>query len=557
MDRLLELFFLPSMAIARVGSSTQPLDSFRYARSASGEDTIATQIEPAVSLKVQADGSVRPYKPDAISFKDAQGGIRPVAPFFELWGRFETPEGKSYEIALTPKALKGIGASTADLQYEVTLANIKAARRTANPACGFIARVAVAGNDHRVQPLLAISPHTADQEPLVLPDKPIPLGHLQVVRPVEKQAEIIVDGRAKKVDRGILRVRYTPPKGYVYGPPTAVNAPAPEVMPGVYEAPGIQFGRIHEIVPPERRILNTKTPWSTYVMLNGKFEDPQPQDGYDGAAVGSFQSWGCVDDTCDGSLVATLAVAGRRHRAVARILVGPPDFAPDRRPLFSAAHDIVDRDLPAIKIDSTTYPAAKREVLDIFERAFESVSLFNLDALRARALQENRIRFWLHSGLPPGVDKPRAGDESMTREDVDYVDKIPVLAPQDPSRFTAGVENLPLPYTSAANFAHAQLSSEVLLIDFLKRRGDVVKRIVRPPFGRFRQFPSVPADEANPQFRDPRVFRDQVNDMRMPPYIRDANMQPLSITWRQYDLLMAFIDFLQQHGEPQDATEQA
>jgi hypothetical protein len=79
---------------------------------------------------------------------------------------------------------------------------------------------------------------------------------------------------------------------------------------------------------------------------------------------------------------------------------------------------------------------------------------------------------------------------------------------------------------------------------------------VRPPFGRFRQFPSIPAADPNPQFRDPRVFRDQVNDMRMPPYIRDANMQPLSMTWHQYDMLMAFIDFLHKHGEPQEETEQ-
>ncbi len=554
MHRLLELFFLPSMAIARVGSSPEPVDSFRYASCATGEDTTDTQIEPTVSLNVQANGSVRPHKPDVISFKDARGRIRPVAPFFELWGRFEKDDGTPYEVALTPKRLKKIGASFADLQYEITLANIKAARRTANPACGFIAREAVAGNDHEARPLLAISPHTADQEPLVLPDKPVPLGQLQVIRPIEEQVDISVDGAVRKVDRGILRVRYTPPKGYVYGPATAINGPAPEVMPGVYEAPGIQFGRIHEIVPPERRILNAKTPWSTYVMLNGTHEDPQPQDGYDGAAVGSFQSWGCVDDTCDGSLVATLAVAGRRHRAVARVLVGPPDFAPDRRPLFSAMHDIVDRDLPTIKVDRTTYHAVKREVMDLFERAFESVGILNLDALRARALQENRIRFKLHSG-PTGEDKPRAGDKSMTRDDVDYVDKIPVLSPQAPSRFTAAVENMPLPYTSTAVFAHAQLRNEAVLMDFLKRRGDVVKRLVRPPFGRFRQLPPVAAADPNPQFRDPRVFRDQVNDMRMPPYIRDANMQPLSVTWHQYDMLMAFIDFLQEHGEPLEDTE--
>ena len=556
MDRLLELFFLPSMAIARVGSSPEPLDSFRYSRGTTRGDAVDTRIEPAVSLKVQADGSVRPCKPETIAFKDAKGAIRPVAPFFELWGRLESPEGECYEAAFSPSLLGKIGASIEDLQYEITLANLKAARRTGNAACGFVVRQAVPGNDHTPRALLAISPHTADQEPLVLPDNPIPLGQLQVIRPVEECIDPLADDDLKRVDCGVLRLRYTPPKGYVYGPPTATNGPAAEVAPGVYEAPGIQFGRIHEIVPPERRILNTKTPWSSYIMLNGMLEDPQPQDGYDGAAVGSFQSWGCVDDTCDGLLVATLAVAGRRYRAVARVIVGPPDFAPDRRPLFSAAHDIVDRDLPPIKIDGTNYESVKHEVVELFERAFEHASLFNLDALRARALQENRIRFALHSG-PVGRDEPRAGDESMTREDQPYVDKIPTLAPQDPSRFTAAVENLPLPYTSTVGFIHAPLKNEAVLIEFLKRRGDLVKKIVRPPFGRFRQFPQFASTEANPEFRDPRVFRDQLNDMRMPPYIRDANMQPLSLTWRQYHTLMAFIDFLQQHGEPENTTEQA
>ena len=61
---------------------------------------------------------------------------------------------------------------TGDLQYEVTLGNLKAARRTGNAACSFIARKTFKGNDHKRRELLAISPHTADQEPLVLPDKP-------------------------------------------------------------------------------------------------------------------------------------------------------------------------------------------------------------------------------------------------------------------------------------------------------------------------------------------------------------------------------------------------
>jgi hypothetical protein len=547
MEKLLELFFVPSMAIARVGSSSQPVDSFRLVKGKTRREAIDTRIEPAVSLRVLRDGSVQPYKPKTIAFKDEHEAVRPVAPFFELWCRVETESGEHREVPVSPALLSRLNASSSDLRYEITLANLKAARRTGYAACSFVAREAFSGDDYTPRTLLATSPHTADQEPLVLHDKPIPLGQLQIIRPSETHEGAFSDGDLAAVDCSVLRVRYTPPKGYVYGPPTAIDGPSPEVMPGVYEAAGTQFGRIHEIVAPERRILNTKTPWSSYVMLNGMFEDPQPQDGYDGAAVGSFQSWGCVDDTCDGTLVVTMAVAGKRHRAVARVIVSPPDFAPDRRPVFSAAHDIADRELSPVTVDKHNYESIKSEVVEVFARAFEHASLFNLDAARARALQENKIRLANHQG-PPGRDEPRAGSESMTREDEPYVDKIGTLAPQDPSRFTAALENLPLPYTSAVGFIHGPLKDEAILLEFLRRRGDQVKRIVRPPFGRFRQFLAFPNQDPNPAFRDPRVFRDQLHDMRMPPYIRDANLHPLSLTWRQYHMLVAFIDYLQGEG---------
>jgi len=180
-------------------------------------------------------------------------------------------------------------------------------------------------------------------------------------------------------------VRFTPPKGLVYGPPTAVYGPAPEVLPGVYEPAPILAGRVHEIVAPERRILNENTVWSKYIMMTGLFEDPQPQDGYDGAAIGNFQSWGCVDDTSDGLIVATLAVHGRRFRAAARVFTGPPDFAPDRRPFFSIADDIADRELPLPPVSTETFEVSKNEIVDLFHRAFETASLFNLDAPEAKA----------------------------------------------------------------------------------------------------------------------------------------------------------------------------
>ena len=552
MDSILEVFFLPPMAVARLGSGATPLASFSWAQANTRHDANETIIEPALSLRVEPDGSVTPYLPDAIEFKDDDGKIRPVAPFFELWAKVQSGDGGISDVPVTLDLLQRLGVSLHNISYEITLANHKAARRSDDPACGFSARAVVAGDDHVAHELLAFSPHTAGQEPLVRPENPIPLGSFQVIKPLKPSGDAAK--QHPDVDCSIVRVRFTPPKGLVYGPPTAVNGPAPQVMPGVYEAAGIQFGRVHEIVPPERRILNEHTVWSKYIMMNGRFEDPQPQDGYDGAAVGNFQSWGCVDDTSDGLIVATLAVHGRGFRAAARVFSSPPDFAPDRRPFFSIADDIADRELPLPPVSDATFEDSKNEIVDLFHRAFETASLFNLDAIRTRALQENRVRLGKHVG-PPGLDRPRAGGESMTAQDTPYVDRLPVLAPQQPSRFSAGGPDLRLPYAAVVSHVHSALKDEAVLIDFLRRRADAVEQVIRPPFARMHQMPPDPNAEADPHFRDPRVFRDQLHDMRMPPYMRDANLQPLSLSWRQYDLLIGVIEYLRTTGPAEDPPQ--
>jgi hypothetical protein len=96
---------------------------------------------------------------------------------------------------------------------------------------------------------------------------------------------------------------------------------------------------------------------------------------------------------------------------------------------------------------------------------------------------------------------------------------------------------------------------ETVLVDFLTRRPDHVRRLIRPPMGSFEQLPAQPASEPNPQFRDPRVERDMMHDMRMPPYMRDANYAPLSLSRRQYRTLMSLLDRLealqsQERGTP-------
>lgn len=87
-------------------------------------------------------------------------------------------------------------------------------------------------------------------------------------------------------------------------------------------------------------------------------------------------SLGVVDDTCEVHFSVVLTTSIERSldaRAVA--FVGPPDFAPDRRPFLSVADEINDR-----CGDAATRNAAMDEgqldrwVEDLFERIYETVS---------------------------------------------------------------------------------------------------------------------------------------------------------------------------------------
>src|SRR6516225_1463910 len=133
-----EAYFLPPLAIARLGGSEIPLDSFVWDANKSIHGGNRTVIEPAVSLRVMADGSLRPFLPNAIQFRDG-ALLRPVAPFFELW--VTTSDGHTHvEQPLTLALLEELGVDLGSVEYTITVANRKAHRRTGSAACAYIAR---------------------------------------------------------------------------------------------------------------------------------------------------------------------------------------------------------------------------------------------------------------------------------------------------------------------------------------------------------------------------------------------------------------------------------
>jgi hypothetical protein len=237
-----------------------------------------------------------------------------------------------------------------------------------------------------------------------------------------------------------------------------------------------------------------------------------------------------VDDTCDVVVAAAIVIQGRtRLTATARVFCGPPDYAPDRRPFVSLADDLVDRDPP---VDS---PEDLQDALDrlgdLFQRAWETASLANVDAMRDRALRGQPA-----SPFPPATTVR----DSMTPRDPLFDKTADLNSP--PSTHER------LPYASVAQAVHAPLADVEDLALFLRGNVDKMRHIVRPPFGAFAELDPAPDSGAapNPTHRDPRNDRDNLFDMRMPPFMRDADASPLSITRRQYRFLMNMINRLQE-----------
>ena len=499
MAQIEQILFLPPMAVARLGGSDTPLEAFTWSEDPSLHGAGLTVITPAITLVVQDDGSVLPNLPDTITFRDGNL-FRPAAPFLELWAKVS---GVDEIQPLTLNLLDANGAGPESLSFTVTAANRKAARRSGDNDCAFQASVTVIGTDHGKHPLLASS---SGARPLVSSERPIQLGTFQVIRPIPRSE--------MGIDLSLLRVRYTPATGQVFGPPGANAAADPDNE------------RQHVMVPPQNQILNTGTAWASYDADDSRFDNPQPSDTYDGAddtRRGNL-SFSIVDDTCDVVIDVAAVINNQRLSAQARVFCGPPDFSPDRRPFISLADDLVDRDPPADAQQVESLQDALDRLGDLFQRAYETASMVNLDATRATMMSgQPRSRFKPATTLPA----------SMTAGDAPYFDKD-----QDLNAPPSTHERLP--YASVAHDVHSSLTDVEDLIMFLQTNPDLVRRLIRPPYAAFSELPATVAAGAAPSdsHRDPRVDRDGLHDMRMPPYMRDSDASPLSLTRRQYQFLM-------------------
>jgi len=536
------------MAVARLGGSDTPLDAFVWREDPSTEGGGLTALEPAVSLRVEDDGSVTPYRPVELAFRDGDL-LRPVAPFLELWVEYD--DGSTE--ALTSTLLGALGGSLEGVHHQVSAANRKAARRSGDPACAF---AAVAHFDHATHEPTELMASSTGVRPLVPADHPISLGRVRAIRPVPGNGSTGPEGGALDVDADVLRLRFTPAKGLVYGPPTAVE--------GVYDAGGEGRQLHYEIVPPERRTLNQDSAWTDYTLNRPELRHPTPADTYDGSGDPTSpddRSWGVVDDTCDVVITTSVVLGDITHVAQTRVFVGPPDYGPDKRPFVSLVDDLLDRTEPDVRVGAGSGGARGApdalEVADLLRRVFETVSLDNIDLQRRRGLRENelnrdallaaaddqgtgaslRARYAVD---PAVVEPPRADQASMTAVDVGY-------RAADRHQLRSDTR---LPFSALGREAHTALTTMPVLLEFLKNNADRVRRLIRPPYALVRE--SEPsASHQTDGFRRPWDADARVHDMRMPPYMRDSDASPLSLTRRQYIQLMGLVDQLA--GPPQGA----
>lgn len=384
------LRILPPIAIGRLGSASEPLVAYEI--EANPEHPLdLPRIKGATTFNVDRETGeiVDSFIPDVVSFKDvcAREGettehIRPVAPFLEVWAQVKGDQW----VPLTLDLLGENGLTPADLRWQVTVANRKVARRTANPDDEVSAQTP-SFSGHEAQPLRGHCPNFVDA------DAAIDLGQVQYIKPTAKHPEI--------------RLRFTPAPGKIYGPKleqsqlqriygkdwqSTVWTPPPDQA--VYDpskggwlefeafkpiAPGEQTPSPGDEESLERLEARETLPPSLYAIV-----PPGPCWLNDNVAV----SRGYLDDTCDGVVEVKLQAAdGTVLEAAARVCSGPPAMLPDTVFLRTLADDL-DQVIhgPWVPPEEAEEETRKR-ALDIVRRAFDTVRFLNVAVMNGNPVK--------------------------------------------------------------------------------------------------------------------------------------------------------------------------
>jgi hypothetical protein len=357
-----KIVILPPLAFARFGSHPEPVDSYTLEPPSPKEPLGHRQIKPEPTLIVAENGEIlREETKSEIHFKEIikkEGSedvhqVRPVAPFFELWG--ELDDGSF--VHLTEKELNG-----AKVEWSVEVANRKVFRRTRSPD-DVVAASTPWFSDHNVHKLKG----TCDN---FIAGASIKFGSVRYIKPNKKFPHV--------------RLRFTPAAGLVYGtkltdedetlkiPEPFLDERADERR--IYKSGSSWWQWEHdkgvkehteetESKARERNDIETVPP-SLYAI----FPPAPPWLNKDKAV-----SRGYLDDACDGFVHARLVVDGKTLEAKARIGVAPPHYAPNS--LF--VRNLID-DLEQAYAGNNIAGNLRERALDIVRRAFETVRYMNV-----------------------------------------------------------------------------------------------------------------------------------------------------------------------------------
>jgi hypothetical protein len=212
-----------------------------------------------------------------------------------------------------------------------------------------------------------------------------------------------------------------------------------------------------------------------------------------------------VDDICDGIISCEIVSAPEPVCAHARVVVTPPDYAPDRRPFATIADglkDRMDRDevLESKYMEVKAPPGAPApllvdlEVCDLMERILETMGLINVDVYndRVNVIANPNIQYL--QGLPMGAKE-----------------RIKAFRPP------VSIDHEPFPLTERGRQHHRRFVVLQVFTQVVQQAPDLLEKVIRQPLSE------------NPYFTT-----------QMPPGMRGAYGGPLHLTRRQCDLLIAW-----------------
>ena len=526
MGMIRKIWLQQPMAFARVGISPNPLAAFRWTDpDLRPRGTGRTTIAPAPTFALDADGAMRRIPDSEFTLFKDEYGIRPVCPFFELHGEYDGR--KTDSTVLTEEILRECGLSLAQVSWSIHHANHKAYSLTSAEGDRVEARLAVRGDDHGRRDLIGSSPVDAPN-PLVPATPGIKMGAVQIVRPTSESPAI--------------GLRFFAPAGHAYAPSDIQKRLSAREGPIDWIIALFKLNSDWDdfALPKERCFLNPQSAWPGYRFLTygqilralprvlsrpraffslfrhvqrsellrfvlgptgnaGKLPPGLFASCYGHGAI--LASLGLIDDLGDGIITCEVDGVGV---ARARIAVGPPHFAPDRRPPVSIADVLTDLTRRAeVRIpawsEGANWAMTENEMHDLLDRAYETAALSNLDA-------------W--------VDELRSENESdaIYRNDPETPPHPDKLLWHDLSTETV----LDLPLSEHARWRHRRNSAFEFFEQLVRDSPHLMKHWIR----------------------DPSEPRSLYYDKRMPALMRGADRRPLHLTRRQLAQLRQWIERL-------------